>query len=132
MSRLFSVVLSVSAAFLMNGLMSMAQTVHSGTTDKCKRPITLEVLPAGSGSQYRLNGTLFKPYPLTEMAKELNGCEVERTVDVIMDYHVSLADFLGSVPSKLQAASVRYYIRTETSLVEISVVSYDAKVPGGQ
>jgi hypothetical protein len=80
------------------------------------------VLPSGNGSRYRLNGTLFKLYPLSEMANGLRGCKVERTVDVILDYHVSLADFLGSVPPKLQGESIRYFIRTETSLVDFGRV----------
>ena len=94
-----------------------------------QKPIVLEVVPLGSGSEYRLSGRGFKLYPLTEMADELRGCNVERTIYVMLDYHVSLADFLGCVPPKLQAQLVRYFIRTESSLVEVSIVSYDAKIP---
>lgn len=129
MKRLFSIMLSICIVSLLHTETCAAQSASASATNRCKSPIILEVVSLGGSSQYKLNGRLFKLYPLTEMANELGGCKVERTVDVILDYHVPLSDFLGSVPSKLQAESVRYFIRTETSLVEISIVSYDAKLP---
>ena len=100
--------------------------------DKCTTPIVLEVIPSSTGPEYRLSGKAFKLYPLTEMSNELHTCKAERAVYIMLDYHVSLGDFLGSMPPKLQAESVCYFIRTQSSLVEISIVSYDAKVPESQ
>jgi hypothetical protein len=109
-----------------------AQSVGSDEVDRCKNPVVLEVRASATGALYRLDGQSFSNYPLDEMGADLRGCKVARTVSVILDYRVSLADLLGSVPSKLQAESVRYFIRTESGLVEISIVSWDARVPNAQ
>jgi hypothetical protein len=132
MNRLFLVVLAVCTALSICHSRCSAQSVTNDKVDVCKRPIVLQVLPSASGAEYRLDGRSFSHYPLDEMGTDLRGCTVERTVSVILDYRVSLADLLGSVPSKLQAESVRYFIRTESSLVEISIVSSDARVPNVQ
>jgi hypothetical protein len=79
---------------------------------KCGAPVVLEVIPGGKhGTEYRLDGKIYEPYPLTELANQVFLCTVERPLHVVIDSRVPAGEILGSVPSKLQASNVRYFIR---------------------
>jgi hypothetical protein len=109
-----------------------AQTASSVSAGRCKQPIVLEVLPSPTGAVFKLQGKTTVAYPLTEMANELNGCSVERPIHVVVDSRLPVRYLLGGVPSKLEAKSVRYFVRTSLSVVEIAIISDDAKIPTAQ
>jgi hypothetical protein len=137
MNRLYLIVLAVCAVSTMCNSACTPQSTRTDKVDRCKSPVVLHVVASATGPLYRLDGKSFSHYPLDEMSTDLRGCKVERTVSVILDYRVSLADLLGSVPSKLQAESVRYFIQTppaagRRALVEVSIVSWDARIPNAQ
>jgi hypothetical protein len=132
MNKLIRAALCVCVMSLLHQPRSFAQSATSDHVARCKRPIILELVPSGKDLEYRLDGKSFDLYPLTPIADELSGCKVERTIFVIVDHHLSAGDLISAVPSKLQADSVRYFVRTDLSLVEVKIVSYDAKIPTAQ
>ena len=107
----------------------VAQCSQPVDSDRCKKPIVLEVVLTKTGPVYKLGGKTFNGYPLDEFGKEFGGCKAAPPIYAVVDSRLPTRYLLGAVIPKLQADSVRYFIRDRSGLVEISIVSWDAELP---
>jgi hypothetical protein len=144
MNRLISTMVFGCVSLGFSAAACFGQSAPANTADKCNSPNIFEVLPSATGvswelggkkytshTQWRLDGkTYATEYPLTALAHDLTECTPQRPLEVVLDNEATVGDLVGSVPSKLQAESVRYFVRIVDGFVEVKIGSVVANAPG--